>query len=170
MPWRNLGNRTNVQLKFLDKLNWASNGRQLCYTLFSRLRRCFQRNLHKNPSEMEFSTEIAMKKGLLLNFRFATAPFSLEIQLTKKVFIPKDQGTKTYNFRGTTLIMYKTYTSLKVKISSKIASICQIRSFHQPLPLLIFKSYLLILFIAFCYLFMTKLYFIYSFLSINSSF
>ena len=89
---------------------------------------------------------------------------------TKKVFIPKDQGTKTYNFRGTTLIMYKTYTSLKVKISSKIASICQIRSFHQPLPLLIFKSYLLILFIAFCYLFMTKLYFIYSFLSINSSF
>ena len=100
----------------------------------------------------------------------ATAPFSLEIQLTKKVFIPKDQGTKTYNFRGTTLIMYKTYTSLKVKISSKIASICQIRSFHQPLPLLIFKSYLLILFSAFCYLFMTKLYFIYSFLSINSSF
>ena len=100
----------------------------------------------------------------------ATAPFSLEIQLTKKVFIPKDQGTKTYNFRGTTLIMYKTYTSLKVKISSKIASIWQIRSFHQPLPLLIFKSYLLILFIAFCYLFMTKLYFIYSFLSINSSF
>ena len=29
MPWRNLGNRTNVQLKFLDKLNWASNGSDL---------------------------------------------------------------------------------------------------------------------------------------------